>query len=109
MCSAGDFQTAEHQHVLPADVDLDDEDPTVPAEEFNGTVDGLATAASSDDAPQAMTDGGEDLDEHDDGDDEQDDVNEFDCPKCGTHLTGYPDECPDCAVPYRWDADGEDN
>ena len=102
MCSAGDFQTAEHQHVLPRDADPDDDEPTVPADEFDGPVDGLATRGG-DDAPTAMTDGGEDLDDQDD--EEHDDVNEFDCPECDTHLTGYPDECPDCGVPYRWNND----
>lgn len=101
MCSAADFQTADHQHVLPADADPDGEDPTVPAEEFDGVVDGLASAASSDDSPTAMTDGGEDMD------DQESEENEFDCPNCGTHLTGYPDECPECEVPYRWDGSEE--
>ena len=28
--------------------------------------------------------------------------NEFQCPNCGTHLTGYPDECPDCPAEFQW-------
>lgn len=105
MCGAADFQTADHQHVLPADADPDDEEPTVPAEEYDGPVDGLATAASGDDeAPTAMTDGGTDLDDQDD----EEHVNEFDCPECGEHLTGYPDECPTCEVPYRWDDEDDE-
>lgn len=29
--------------------------------------------------------------------------NEFDCPVCETHLTGFPDECPDCGAKFEWD------
>ena len=109
MCSAGDFQTAEHQHVLPADVDPDEDDPTVPAVEFNGAVDGLSGATDATaDTPEALTDGGEDVEPDGDGDEEPD-VNTFDCPGCGGHVEGYPDECPHdgCGVPYNWPDDPE--
>lgn len=102
MCSAGDFQTADHQHVLPRDADPDDEDPTVPAEEYDGPVDGVS-GASTDSTPEVLTDGGEVKDE-----DENEDENTFDCPECGEHVVGYPDECPECGVPYRWN-DEEEN
>lgn len=96
-CSAADFQTADHQHVLPRDSDPEADDPTVPVEEFDGEVDGIS--AGSNDTPTAMTDGGTDIE------DEEDDVeqNEFNCPKCGVRVVGHPDECPDCGVPYQWD------
>ncbi|AGC65543.1 hypothetical protein K745_gp18 [Haloarcula hispanica virus PH1] len=129
MCGAADFQTADHQHVLPRGADPESDDPTVPAEDFDGQVDGVQTAAPSDGPPpcqdpyceedataasghtwcdeheghngqQVATDGGEPVEE---ADDEQQDVNEFDCPECGVAVEGYPDECPGCGVPYQWD------
>lgn len=35
-------------------------------------------------------------------DDDEQPVNEFDCPRCGTHLTGYPEACPECGATYDW-------
>lgn len=29
-------------------------------------------------------------------------TNWFQCPACATILTGYPDECAECGVPYEW-------
>ena len=98
-CSAADFQTADHQHVLPADVDADDPDPTVPVAEFSGPVDGVKGGT-----PTAVTDGGQDTDDSDVEDDESE-SNEFDCPGCGGHVEGFPEYCPhdDCGVPYDWE------
>lgn len=28
--------------------------------------------------------------------------NEFDCPQCGTHHTGFPETCSNCNAPYDW-------
>jgi hypothetical protein len=107
MCSAADFQTADIQHVLPRDADPEADDPTVPADEYDGVVSSPSTT------PEAMTDGGQDLadDEGDDGDDENHDVHRFECPKCGRPVEGYPNSCPhpDCGVSYNWpDEAGED-
>ena len=102
MCSAADFQTAEHQHVLPRDTDAEEDDPTVPANEYDGPVDGVSTAQSADGDEEAMTDGGE----VQDGESaDRDDVNRFECPKCGDQVEGYPESCPHdgCGVPYQWD------
>ncbi|AAY24948.1 ORF 22 [Haloarcula hispanica virus SH1] len=132
MCGAADFQTAEHQHVLPRGADPESEDPTVPAEEFDGDVDGVQTAPTEDspdgpppcqdpdceedataasghtwcdqhdgqDGQEVVTDGGEPVEE---ADDEEPDVNQFDCPECGVSVEGYPDNCPECGVPYNWE------
>lgn len=100
MCSAADYQTAEHQHILPADADPDDDDPTVQAAEFNGADTASADAGDQDDPPEVRADGGEVVDD----DDEEPDVNRFACPECGNPVEGYPDECPHpgCGVPYNW-------
>jgi hypothetical protein len=101
-CSAADFQTADHQHVLPRDADPDAEDPTVPAEEFDGAVDGVSGA--TDDSPDVATDGGQPVD---DDRDENDDAHRFECPKCEGSVEGYPDECPHCEVGYNWPDEAE--
>lgn len=95
-CSAADFQAADRRHVLPADVDPDADDPTVPVADYDGQVDGIQGATDGDDGLRA--DGGTD----DQPQTDQDDRNEFDCPACGSHQTGYPDECPDCGAPYNF-------
>lgn len=112
MCSAGDFQAADHQHVLPAAADPDAEESTVPVDEFDGAVEGLSAAVSND-TPEAMTDGGQDVE---DDDDEEPERNHFQCPACGGNVVGHPDECPHdgCGVPYDWssaesDEDGVDD
>lgn len=111
-CSKGEFQTADRQHVLPADVDPDSETPTVPVGDYDGPVDGLREPPTGEPEDGMAADGSggtvdDDDDagqEHDDGDDEP--VNEFQCPPshggCGKTVTGYPDECPHCGAGYDW-------
>ena len=35
-------------------------------------------------------------------DDDDEPENEFDCPVCGRHLTGYPEQCPECSAAFEW-------
>lgn len=108
-CSAADFQTADHQHVLPRDADPEAEDPTVPAEEFDGPVDGLSSGVSNDTPKAVATDGGE-VEDVEEDDQEEPDRNHFECPACGGDVVGRPDECPHqgCGVPYNWPDETED-
>lgn len=34
--------------------------------------------------------------------DAADEANEFDCPACSVSLTGYPEACPECDIPFNW-------
>lgn len=126
MCSTADFQTAEHQHVLPADADPEGDDPTLPAEEYGEFVratdtrratvkptdeiaaDDPATPAGLDDG-RLVTDGGVDQVPETADEPETQPVNEFDCPSCGEPQTGFPDRCPhdECGVPYNWPENGQ--
>lgn len=35
--------------------------------------------------------------------DEPEPENEFDCPACGAHQTGFPDACTACETPFQWE------
>lgn len=42
------------------------------------------------------------VDEQDDGGEEGESGNRFECPSCGDVVEGYPDECPSCEASYNW-------
>lgn len=33
--------------------------------------------------------------------------NEFDCPECGVHHTGWPESCMSCGAAFSWESAGE--
>lgn len=100
-CKAAVFQAADERHVLPVDADRDGDDPTIPVEEYDGDVEGTKTASDSANSTDAAADG-----LRSDGGGQ---VNSFNCPNCGDHVTGYPEECPNCGAGYDWDASGDDS
>ena len=100
---AAKFQNAERQRALPADVDPKTNDCTIPIEEADLT--GFDIAGID---QRAVADGGS-VEDVDDVEEDEEPENEFDCPRCGTHVTGFPDECPECPATYNWESDGEDD
>jgi len=127
MASAAQFETAKFRHVLPRDADPEGEEPTVPAEEFDGQVRSALTpeqhaerrAEAADEVAEVLADGGtegvekpddgeaeaadDDQDDEDDGDDQDDEEHTFECPRCHARNTGYPEECEGgCGAVYDW-------
>jgi hypothetical protein len=117
-CQACDrFQTAiskdafkthnSQRRVLPRGFDENAAVPTIPLTEWdrrdelqevvarlNDDNDSNEEATASEpedsgDAAAAVTDGGQP-------------DNEFLCPGCESTVYGYPERCPECACPYRW-------
>lgn len=99
------FKSHARPHVLPADADPDDPDAVVPIDQYD----------YADEWNDLRERAGLDRRQPDDGDDDADAVqadaqdaaadpprNEFDCPNCETHVTGFPDACPDCSQSYDW-------
>ena len=74
MASTAEFETCEYKHVLPRDADPDAEDPTVPADEYDGKVRSALTpeqhAQRRDDSTELVADGGTEDVEQPDEDDE---------------------------------------
>ena len=62
MASTAEFETCDFKHVLPRDADPDAEDPTVPADEYDGKVRSALTpeqhAQRRDDSTELVADGG---------------------------------------------------
>lgn len=80
----GSFSTKEkwlnhpNPHVLPANGDYNG-DLIVPATEFEGDLPVIPDVLA-DEQPE----------------------NEFECPRCKTELSGYPESCHECNAKFRW-------
>ena len=108
------FRKHLRPHVLPKGVDAqDDGEIVVPIEnseesgEWADVMERIENYrdrerpyATWDAAQQAVTDGGEEVDD-DEGDDVEE-VNRFPCPGCEETVEGRPDECPHCGAEYNW-------
>jgi phage FluMu protein Com len=74
MASTAEFETSDYKHVLPRDADPDADDPTVPADEYDGKVRSALTpeqhAQRRDDSTELVADGGTEDVEQPDEDDE---------------------------------------
>lgn len=116
-CAAEDWETHDDARILPADADPDNEENLLTPEEWEREKaeeereqkqnERLKEVKERVGGGEVATDGAGDDQDHgddvEDSDDEVEETNEFDCPECGEHVTGFPDECPACGVPYRWD------
>ncbi|WIV67543.1 hypothetical protein [Natrialbaceae archaeon AArc-T1-2] len=114
MTSGQHFRESLHPHVLPADGDPDDPEDVIPLEEYDYEAEweDLVDDVVDRRADRARTDGG--VIDHtkeapDENPDPEPDVHAFECPSCATTVTGYPDHCPHCQVPYDWGDDCDDS
>ncbi|APW99400.1 hypothetical protein CHINAEXTREME_17200 [Halobiforma lacisalsi AJ5] len=115
MTSGQHFRESLHPHVLPADGDPDDPEDVIPLEEYDyedeweDLVDDVVDRRTD----RARADGSPDDNPPDDNSKSTDENpvsggHEFECPNCETDVTGYPDNCPHCSVPYNWGDNRED-
>lgn len=105
MTSEDHFRSSLHPHVLPADGDPNQPDSELVALEnydYGDEWADLREKVTADRAARARADGGVPLDEIDDPHSDEPDENEFNCPDCDHHVSGFPDECPNCGRGYNW-------
>lgn len=95
-----DWRSHRHPHVLPKEaiapggiIPLEEWDR---AERYQEVVDRIENYRGGGDGEE------EDVEGVDEGP-EPEATNAFRCPNCGARVTGYPDECPECEAPYKWD------
>lgn len=93
MASADEWEAHDDALVLPAGAPRQATE-TVPAGAYD---DPDPEPSDSAPAPETAADGGADAD-----DGETAAENEFDCPLCGHHCSGYPETCPECDAPFEW-------
>lgn len=97
MASKDAWNNHLHPHVLTLDADPEEENSTIPLEEwdrkseYEALVERIQSFQDRDRPYATVTDGG-DVKTH----------NEFDCPRCEQQVNGKPEECPHCGAPYNW-------
>lgn len=100
--SAERFENHPEPHVLPVDGDPKDPETIIPLTAYDYGPELADLADQVEKRQRAVTDGGEpEAADPADTDDEEPE-NEFNCPECGEHQVGFPDECGHCGARYQW-------